>query len=57
MIDIVVADERKSRADELKENYKSRYLDRQDNMVEYLKDISMTLGMIYDEMRGIKHDA
>lgn len=55
MIDIVVADERKSRTDELKENYKSYYLDRQDNMVEYLKDISVTLGMIYDEMRGVKH--
>ena len=56
MIDIVVADERKSRADELKENYKSRYLDRQDNMVEYLKDISVTLAMIYDEMRGVRND-
>jgi hypothetical protein len=56
MIDIVVTDERKSRAEELKENYKSYYLDRQDNMVEYLKDISVTLGMIYDEMRGVKHE-
>ena len=55
MIEIMLTGERKSRTDELIKKYESRYVNPTSNMVEYLEDISISLGMIYDEMRGVKH--
>lgn len=53
MIDIVVADEQKSRADELKNKY-ANGIETKNAIPIVLADISVTLGHIWDEMRGIK---
>lgn len=68
MIDIVVTDERKSRVKELgydklweslrEEQYRSSYSVLNDEStyfnMKFLSDISTTLALIYDEMRGVK---
>ena len=57
MIDIVVADERKSRTDELCDKYKQpiKDYDLEQQKIRVFRDISETLAMILDEMRGVKH--
>ena len=57
MIDIVINEKKpESRAEKLKKNYvKVNGVDWE--MLMALRDISVTLAMILDEMRGIKHDS
>lgn len=60
MIDLVVKDERKSRGEELSTKYQQfpvRESKTDIYTVQALRDISLTLGIILDEMRGIKHDS
>lgn len=60
MIDLVVKDERKSRGEELSAKYQQfpvRESKTDIYTVQALRDISLTLGIILDEMRGIKHDS
>lgn len=60
MIDIVVNEKKpESRAEELHEKYKQPIKDYklEQQKIKVFRDISETLAMILDEMRGIKHDS
>ena len=59
MIDLVVRNVRKSRAEELSAKYKqfpARKVNVDLDTINVLRDISLTLGLICDELRGVKDD-
>lgn len=57
MIDIVINEKKpESRAEELHEKYKQpiKDYDLEQQKIRVFRDMSITLGMILDEMRGVK---